>query len=64
MNTYVNKKRILILFVLSSVLGVAGSLMKILHFPIANFILGTSIIFGLCFLLFLVYFLINHNNLD
>jgi len=47
MNTYANKKRTLILFVLSSVLGLAGSIMKILHFPLSNLLLGISIFFGI-----------------
>ncbi len=54
----INKKSILTLFIVSSLLGVIGALLKINHFTGANLVLTLGIILNFCFIGLLVAFLV------
>ena len=52
------KKSILLMFILSFVLTLAGTFMKLNHVAFANVLLGLGLLTGLVFLYFLVVFII------
>ena len=52
------KKWLLFTFILSSVLGFSGALMKLNHVAFANAILCIGSLTGLFFLFYLIYFLV------